>query len=138
MVFAFGLRQTHLFGSFFSSTLFNSINGVISICFDSYIITIIKVTRLRVRISKFRIKSIFMFFPLVWELHGYLDLFYFNIVYYYQWCHLNRYREISDNYQKSFKTKSKNFQIQEKVNLYGFSFWFKRNTVFGLTLLQHC
>ena len=63
MVFAFGLRQIHLFGSFFSSTLFITINGVISIFFDSYIITIIKVTRLRVRISKFRIKSIFMVFP---------------------------------------------------------------------------
>ena len=49
MVFPFGLRQTHFFGSYFSSTLFITINGVISICFDSYIITIKKVTRPRLQ-----------------------------------------------------------------------------------------
>ena len=62
MVFLFGLRQTHLFGSYFPSKLFITIIGVIPICFDSYIITIKKVTRLRVRNSKSPIKLIFMFF----------------------------------------------------------------------------
>ena len=62
MVFLFGLRQTHLFGSYFISTLFITINGVISICFDSYINTIKKVTRIRVRNTKSTMKSIFMVF----------------------------------------------------------------------------
>ena len=62
MVFLFGLRQTHLFGSYFISTLFITINGVISICFDSYINTIKKVTRITVRITKSTMKSIFMVF----------------------------------------------------------------------------
>ena len=37
--------------------------GVILICFDTSIIAIKKVTKLRVRISKSTIKSIFMVFP---------------------------------------------------------------------------
>ena len=61
MLFPLGLRQTQLFGSYFSSTLFINIIGVI--CFESYMITIKKVTRLRVRISKSTKKSILMVFP---------------------------------------------------------------------------
>ena len=60
--------------------------------YKSHLITIKKVTRLRVRISKSRIKLIFMVFPsglrqthLIWK------LFYFNIVHCHQWCHLNMY-----------------------------------------------
>ena len=87
MVFLFGLGQTHLSGSYFISTLFITINGVVSLCFETYMITINKVTRLRVRISKSTIKSIFIVFSLWFERHTpFSDLFYFNIVYYYQWC----------------------------------------------------
>ena len=63
IVFPFGLRQTQLFGSYFSSKLFITINSVISICFESDMITMKKVTKLRVRISKSTIKSILMVFP---------------------------------------------------------------------------
>ena len=131
MVFAFGLRQTHLFGSFFSSSLFITINGVISICFNSYIITIKKVTRLRVRISKFRIKSIFMVFP-----SGLRVTRLFRLIL-LQHCLLLSMvsskqvsRDLSDNHQKSYKTQSKNFQIQNKVNPYGFCLWSETNTPF--------
>ena len=69
----------------------------------------------------------------------FLDLFYFNIVYYCQWCHLNRFRELSDNYQKSYMTQSKNLQIKNKVNLYGFSLWSETNTTFlEVALFKHC
>ena len=138
MVFPSGLKHT-LFGSYFISTLFISINGVISICFNSYIITIKKVTRLRVRLFKSTIKSIFMFFLWLERNTPFLDLFYFKIDYYYQWCHLNRFQEFSDYYQKSNKTYSKNFQINKKVNLHNvFPSGLRETRFFGLILLHHC
>ena len=94
-------------------------------------ITIKKVTRLRVRFSKSRIKSIFMVFPSVpRQTHLFWKLFYFNVFHYNQWCHLNMFWELYDYYQKSNKTYSKNFQIYNKVNLYGFSLWSETNTPF--------
>ena len=105
MVFLFGLRQTHLSVSYFFFNIVHYHKCVISICFESYMITIKKVTRLRVRISKSTIKSIFMVFPSgLRQTHLFWKLFYFNVVHYNQWCHLNMFWELYDYYQKSNKT----------------------------------
>ena len=97
IVFPFGLRQTHLFGSFF----FQAEDGIRDCLLsrglgdvykrqESYLITIKKVTRPRVKISKSKIKLIFMVFPSgLRQTRSFLDLFYFNIVHYHKWCHLN-------------------------------------------------
>ena len=71
-------------------------------------ITIKKVTRLGVRISKSTIKSILMVFPsgsretrkqiIFW------NLFYCINVKNHQWCHLKKLKESVDNHQKSLET----------------------------------
>ena len=65
MDFSSGLIEKCLFWIYFTLTLLNTTNGVIEKNFWSHMITIKKVTRLRVKISKSTIKSIFRAFPLV-------------------------------------------------------------------------
>ena len=65
MDFPSGLIETRLFWIYFTSTLLNTTNGVILKSFKSHMITIRKVTGLRVKISKSIIKLIFRAFPLV-------------------------------------------------------------------------
>ena len=64
-----------------------------------------KVTGLRVIIFESQIKSIFGVFPSgLREPRSFWNFFYFSIVHYHQRCHLNWFWELSDYYQKSYRT----------------------------------